>query len=938
MTFGRRTMCALLAILLVAGPVQAIPSDLSARLAALDARDPLQDPRRDLPQWQALLANLPADADSKLRLQVLRGTLAAALQDQQPVLARTLYQESAQFLAEQSGPQRDLAAIHAWGAVALLKRSDDAAAKAALAAAHIAAPPADPAAQSFVAAADSAFSWARDRLPETIANDRRAYEAARAAFGPSAAWTLSLQLAYAERAGYLKPDEAIRLTDDAEGNAATLSPDHALRPVLLYRLGDMASQRGRRPDAVQLLQRSIDLGRQLWGEYDPRLFAIVQRAALIDEDLVRGEALVRAAVAIAQRNPGLVADADLAMNHELLAHYLLHNGKPAEAVVELRRAVATLASVDPDDLRWPHIQVRLARGLAATGATGEAVALVRTAFPQIARKLPLDHAMHGVAATISARVLADAGFADEGFKLLQPVLAANEARVLDLVAREQSTGVLSRGASDLFKDAALVALLAGRNDDGLRYAELANLSDLAAATSYIRYTDQSRDAALRAALVALKLARETELKARRGATAPDATEPAQAALAGARVERQRAEAAFEDRFPNYLATLRPQPVPLADLMRQLAPGDAVVLPLFLGDRVATVVVTTAGLSWDMTMTGWGRSNAALKRMSASVDLNGGGKPFDKAQAYQAYRTVFSPRVAAALRPVRHLIFLSSADFGNVPPQLLVTEAPRAGTPTAWLIRRFAVSMRASLATPAAERAAGRGGIRFAGVGDPALGPRAPAGSAARLLRTAPLAAGRLRDLPSLPSATAELDTMRRAFGGASLMLTGTGATEAAVRATDLTPFGVVAFATHGLAGNEIAGLSEPALVMTPGAPGARTDDDGLLTASEIASLSLAADWVILSACNTAAEAPGGLRFSGLAQAFRLAGAQALLLSHWAVRDDAAARVTVATVRGAARGLSRPEALRRAQLALIDDRRIPDGANPAVWAPFFLVTH
>lgn len=59
-------------------------------------------------------------------------------------------------------------------------------------------------------------------------------------------------------------------------------------------------------------------------------------------------------------------------------------------------------------------------------------------------------------------------------------------------------------------------------------------------------------------------------------------------------------------------------------------------------------------------------------------------------------------------------------------------------------------------------------------------------------------------------------------------------------------------------------------------------DDGLLVASEVAQLKLDADWVVLSACNTAAgDKPGAEALSGLARAFFYAGARALLvaLSH-----------------------------------------------------------
>jgi CHAT domain-containing protein len=62
---------------------------------------------------------------------------------------------------------------------------------------------------------------------------------------------------------------------------------------------------------------------------------------------------------------------------------------------------------------------------------------------------------------------------------------------------------------------------------------------------------------------------------------------------------------------------------------------------------------------------------------------------------------------------------------------------------------------------------------------------------------------------------------------------------------------IVHFATHGALAGEIRGSGEPGLILTPPQT-ASAEDDGYLTASEIAGLKLDADWVILSACNTAA--------------------------------------------------------------------------------------
>lgn len=56
-------------------------------------------------------------------------------------------------------------------------------------------------------------------------------------------------------------------------------------------------------------------------------------------------------------------------------------------------------------------------------------------------------------------------------------------------------------------------------------------------------------------------------------------------------------------------------------------------------------------------------------------------------------------------------------------------------------------------------------------------------------------------------------------------------------------YSVIDFATHGLVAGEVKGLSEPALVLTlPAHPTA--DDDGLLTSSRVARLTLDADWAV----------------------------------------------------------------------------------------------
>ncbi|RYD49738.1 MAG: CHAT domain-containing protein, partial [Sphingomonadales bacterium] len=224
---------------------------------------------------------------------------------------------------------------------------------------------------------------------------------------------------------------------------------------------------------------------------------------------------------------------------------------------------------------------------------------------------------------------------------------------------------------------------------------------------------------------------------------------------------------------------------------------------------------------------------------------------------------------------------------------------------------------------------GRQKVRtFFAIGAPEL---AASGSAAAF-RSANMAK-QVRDLPALPATEPELRAFGRALAAPDqLILTGNRATESAVRAADLSKTSVLAFATHGLTTGDLDGLDEPALVMTP-----EGSDDGLLTASEIMRLRVGADWIILSACNTAAG--GGADDSGLAglaRAFLYAGGHNLLVSHWAVRDDAAAYLSVETVRLYGQGADPAIALRRAMLRMIDKRPFDGAEKPINWAPFVFV--
>ena len=111
-------------------------------------------------------------------------------------------------------------------------------------------------------------------------------------------------------------------------------------------------------------------------------------------------------------------------------------------------------------------------------------------------------------------------------------------------------------------------------------------------------------------------------------------------------------------------------------------------------------------------------------------------------------------------------------------------------------------------------------------------------------------------------------------------------------------------------------------------------EDGLLTGLEASLLNLqGTELVILSACDSGTgEVRIGEGVMSLRRAFRIAGAETVLASHWKVNDTATRLLMTEFIRRWRSGESRAEAWRRAQLSLLHSK---DFSNPYFWASFTL---
>ena len=158
----------------------------------------------------------------------------------------------------------------------------------------------------------------------------------------------------------------------------------------------------------------------------------------------------------------------------------------------------------------------------------------------------------------------------------------------------------------------------------------------------------------------------------------------------------------------------------------------------------------------------------------------------------------------------------------------------------------------------------------------------------------------------------------------------------------------------GVAGYHPGLLSGIALAGANRRPTPIGQDDGILTALEVAELDLSGvELAVLSACETGlGEVAGGEGLLGLQRAFQVAGAQAVVASLWKVRDEATRALMARFYENLWRKNQPPAAaLREAQLSMLRGglwrgvggiKREADGPGsdrlpPLYWAAFVLST-
>lgn len=401
-------------------------------------------------------------------------------------------------------------------------------------------------------------------------------------------------------------------------------------------------------------------------------------------------------------------------------------------------------------------------------------------------------------------------------------------------------------------------------------------------------------------------------------------------------------------------------VTLEELQSALQPGEVYLKLLPLGTRTYGMLITTRDAVPYGIDANRAQVDSAVHMLRAPFDTPGKIRSYNVAAAHTLFDILTGP-VRDQVLAARHLIYEPSGSLVSLPISALVVddasgpmvEARRVnGDARSYVgVKWFGAQAPSSLVVSPASFLQSRrfkpsaANRAFMGFGDPLMPRRDPAfaslvDSGTRHSEALEQACGATRSallgLKALPETARELRAVGDAFGASSAdLITQAAFNDSSVKArSDLKHYRVLYFATHAILPQPAACLPLPSLVTSLGGG----DSDALLDAAEILQLRLDADLVVLAACDTAdsEQDPTGLQgggeaLGGLARAMIYAGARGLVVSHWAVDSDAAARLMIDMFN--AKSAGQAQGLLKAQQNLM---RNPATSHPYYWAPFTVV--
>jgi len=401
--------------------------------------------------------------------------------------------------------------------------------------------------------------------------------------------------------------------------------------------------------------------------------------------------------------------------------------------------------------------------------------------------------------------------------------------------------------------------------------------------------------------------------------------------------------------PEYERLIYNRPPDLGLVRSLLAPEEALATFLIGQDSSFVQIVTRENIYIEPIDAGRDELARIVRGLRRGLEIEGRSvNEFPLEDAHFLYKTLFGA-VAEPLSDINRLIVVPTGPLSNIPFGTLVASPPvgKDYRKADWLVSRMAITHAPSVTsfvnlrktTPAEALSKS-----FLGIAN----PRFNAPRTALLEETGESCnpegialPGRFDSLDQLPDTIDEVSSVIASLGITDAdLFADREAKESVFRSRSLNQYNVIYIATHAVMPGEVACQREPGIALArPSDLSASRDQDGFLDASEVAALQIAANLVVLSACNTATSGNSAVHkgdaLSGLAESFFIAGARSLLVTHWQVPSGATSSLmrNMFDAVGKDRGLATDSALQRAQISAINDRAT---AHPFFWGAFSFV--
>lgn len=449
-------------------------------------------------------------------------------------------------------------------------------------------------------------------------------------------------------------------------------------------------------------------------------------------------------------------------------------------------------------------------------------------------------------------------------------------------------------------------------------------------------------------------------------TQKQAASPSQLYLAGSDVKNE--EEAIQA-LDGKLASLRRQIVAQFPVYRQLvSPGiptpatlgaalreGEVYVDLYAGRNESYAFVVHPGGAFRAVRLATTRAALSKQVVVLRAGFDAGMPPqnpgdlagFDLNAAASLYQALIAP-IEDELRGATTVYITTSGILASIPFDVLVTTPAASLADANWWINSTAPVRipNASALVFARSHPAPHATEPLIAFADPSFDGRAPSadsnlqavGAAARAFPVDTHAATfDYHRVTPLPETLTEARSIANTLGSPEQSVVwGTRATRTEAMKMDLSTDRVVLFATHGIVAGEVPGWRKSGLALAYEGNGLA---DSILTADDIVTLRLNADWVVLSACNTGlVSGNAGDAVSELSRAFFAAGARSMLVTQWAVESRSAAEVTTGVFRtyAADPSLSKSDALVRTERAMASGKGGALYRHPYFWGAYILV--